>query len=256
MIEIIHLEKLKQKGKYKIKTNLEEYILDEDTIVKHRILKGSIFNEKEFEEILKDVEINSLFLKAITYLTYGPRSIFEMKEYLKKEVQKEEELEKVIQKLLDLGYLNDEQLAFNIFEHYKENKKGPKWIEQKLLQKKIQNKWIQHAKETYLEEEELQNMEYLFHKTNHQEKPVLKQKQMLTQKLLRDGYTPSLVHHFVDQCTFEDHSQKQLQKDFEKIKQKIEQKSLTQEEKKKKIMTSLMTKGYSYKDILECFSKN
>ena len=63
MIEIKQLEQSKHKNKYIIHTYSDEYELDEDTIVKYRILKGACFEEKQFEEILNEVKINLNFSK-------------------------------------------------------------------------------------------------------------------------------------------------------------------------------------------------
>ena len=67
-IEILKVTK--DKKKFIVLTNNGEYKFDEETIIKHLILKGKTFSDDEFEEILKTEEISKLFNKALNYISY------------------------------------------------------------------------------------------------------------------------------------------------------------------------------------------
>ena len=71
-IEILKVTK--DKKKFIVLTNNGEYKFDEETIIKHLILKGKTFSDDEFEEILKTEEISKLFNKALNYISYQMRS--------------------------------------------------------------------------------------------------------------------------------------------------------------------------------------
>ena len=260
MIEIKQLEQSKHKNKYIIHTYSDEYELDEDTIVKYRILKGACFEEKQFEEILNEVKINLNFSKVLHYLSYGSRSYEEIRSYLKQKAVdlKEEDINKILDKLSSFGYIDDQKLAYDLFNYYKENKKGPKYIEQKLMQRKVPSSCIMNAKKEYTSDEEKENMNSIFLKLKDSQsnKPITKQKSFFMQKFLRDGFTSSIVYSFINECNFEDKSELSLQKDFIKAKEKIASKGYSINETKQKIIEILLRKGYSFSQIQECFSNN
>ncbi len=48
---------------------------------------------------------------AIKYLSFRPRTVWEMRKYLIEKEQKPEDIQTIIQELLELGYLDDEKYA-------------------------------------------------------------------------------------------------------------------------------------------------
>ena len=71
--------------------------------------------------------------------------------------------------------------------------------------------------------------------------PVKKQKQLIYEKLLRDGFSMELVMEALSKTDFDSNHHERLHRDFKKIIEK--------EDNEAKIITKLMQKGYEYSEI-------
>lgn len=127
---------LRKKGRFMEAQTTEETLrLQEETVIHFRLFKGSelsaaLLNEiHDFDGYAKGLE------KAYHYLSFKPRSVSQMKEYLvKKEIGA---VERIITELKSKGYLNDEQTARMIADQVLAQAKGKKVIRQKLIEAKI-----------------------------------------------------------------------------------------------------------------------
>lgn len=245
-IQIVNVTK--KKNKFIVSTNEKEYTFCEDTIIKYYIFKGKEFTEEEFDEALKAEKENSYLNQALNFISFQTRSIREIVDYLKSKDATKEQSEYVITKLIELGYLDDEVFSKNMLDSIMLKKKGPMVLLEKLKAKGVDEGIIKNALSLYtidLEEEILNDIiKSLVKKNNDQ--PKQKQKQIIYTKLLRDGFTSSLVSRLVDKIEFVDESEETLIKNIEKLKRKYPLK-----EDKNKIVASLLSKGYEYRKIQE-----
>lgn len=245
-IQIVNVTK--KKNKFIVSTNEKEYTFCEDTIIKYYIFKDKQFTEEEFEEALKAEKENSYLNQALNFISFKTRSIKEIVDYLKSKDASREQSEYVITKLIELGYLDDEIFSKNMLDSIMLNKKGPMVLLEKLKSKGVDEEIIKNTLSLYtidLEEEILDDLiKSLVKKNNDQ--PKQKQKQIIYNKLLRDGFTSSLVYRLVDKIEFVDESEATLIKDIEKLKRKYPLK-----EDRNKIVVSLLSKGYEYRKIQE-----
>ncbi len=103
---------------------------------------------------------------ALKYLTYRPRTIYELKFYLGKKGCKEEIIESTIEKLKCQGYLDDYEYTVNWLNyHLSRGKDGPALLEYKLLQKGVSKDIIKEAlKETMDEDMELKTAQDIIEK--------------------------------------------------------------------------------------------
>ena len=72
----------------------------------------------------------------------------------------------------------------------------------------------------------------------------------MTQKLLRDGFEEKYVYKLIDEVSFDDDTDEQLErliKEYEKLQ--IKYSKYTDYEKRNRIINNLMSKGYTYKQI-------
>ena len=69
----------------------------------------------------------------------------------------------------------------------------------------------------------------------------------MIQKLLRDGFSENLVFREVSKLKFTDNSYETLQRDYEKLLRRYQ--DLDKSERKRKIITSLLNKGYAYSEV-------
>ncbi len=144
----VHIKQIEAKKKrYVVHTEAHRFVLDEETLLKFRLVVGKALEEADIEAIQAyDDDIRGLH-QAYHYLSFKPRSVAQMKEYLRtKEVHS---IETVIATLKGKDYLNDEQTAQWIVEQTIIQKKGANAAKQKLIQAKIHPSIIDRALSAY-----------------------------------------------------------------------------------------------------------
>lgn len=248
---------VKKKRDYLVTTNNEDISLDEDTIIKFGVFKDHIFTTAEFENIKNTNLENKAFLKAINYLSYRARSKHEIYQYLQKQELTEIMIENIIEKLSQFGYINDQRFASELVDYESRVKlRGPLYIAQTLQTKGISPELITNALSDYSSELQSENIDAIINKElrTKSKYPPRKQKQLLTQKLLRSGYDSSLVYSQINRLNIVDDSQELLKREFNKLLKKHANTKLTTQELKAKIITNLLNKGYEYSKILELFT--
>lgn len=109
---------------------------------------------------------------ALKYLSLRSRSVFEMREYLFRKKQKEEDIELIIQELLELGYLDDLQYAKDYVQYARSKNRGLIRISKELYDKGISRETLEDAL-YYLLEEEIQNHEIPFSESERAKELVL-----------------------------------------------------------------------------------
>ncbi|HBP25377.1 MAG TPA: hypothetical protein DD618_00265 [Acholeplasmatales bacterium] len=82
----------------------------------------------------------------------------------------------------------------------------------------------------------------------HRDEPINKQKQIIYQKLLRDGFSNSVISSVTSQLQFIDNSDAKLQSEYQKMRMRYH--SILPKEGKERIIRNLMAKGYAYGQIL------
>ena len=242
--------------KYVIETNFEadeEFTLDEDTIIKFGIFKGKEFTNDEFKKILKEIKLQKLFNKTLNYLSYSAHSKHEIYAYLDKQDKKNEYSQEdkiaLVRRLKDLGYVDDLAYAKGIVDYYKESK-GKSYIINFLKRKLVDNEIIDSAIKNYDDEEEvvLKILDKIH--TQYRKYPISKQKILMSQKLLRDGFSMHAINYGLETIDLIDESDASLDNDILKLLKKYENKDIPIYEKKQKILASLVNKGYSYSKII------
>lgn len=244
MIEILKVEK--DKKKFIVKTSEGEYKFTEDIIVNYLVLKGKTFTEKEFKKIIKENGTDELFNKALNYISYQQRSEYEIYSYLKEKGAESTEITKIIKKIKDFGYINDEALANYLLEYATLQKKGPKFLEKKLQEKRIAQDTINKTLLKYDEVLEREVVEILASKlvTKNTDKPVKVQKAHIYEKMMRDGFSSDVISYVINNLEFCDNSLDHLEKEIEKLQYKY--RDLDEYKRKEKIIASLLRKGYDY----------
>lgn len=247
--EITILSVVKKNKKYLVTTTDGEYRFDEDTLLQYQLFKEATFSKEVFSDILTASKRSETFNKALRYLGYGLRSEAEMRTYLRDEVH----IDDIIQRLFDLSYLDDQRLAHQLVDYYQRSGKGPLFIHQKCIEKKIALKFINEALKGLDEDMELSMIEadYVKQSSKMQKYPILKQKQYFKDRYMRYGFHPQVVLSWIERTLFIDDSDTMLQYDYDKVVRKQNQTDDHERLKKQKIIASLRKKGYSYDQIKE-----
>lgn len=251
-IKILSIEKNKKSKKYKVITDDLDYTVSEDMIIKHQLFKDEVFTKKEFSKVIEDFLEDEYFNKVINLLSMSYKSEYEIIKYIhtnetkNKQYLKEDQIQNIIKKLKQLNYLNDEKLCEYTIDYYIRNNKGPLFIKQKLKEKKVDEKLINEKLLCYDPSLEKEIIVKLIEKENNKNLPVKKFKMNLINKLVRNGFDSSIVYNLVDKVTFEDNSESLIEKDYNKIYNRIKDKNKTDSEKKQLIINGLLSKGYDY----------
>ena len=242
--------KLKPKALYQVTINEEEYKVTDDIIVKYSLTKNKELTEEIYQDFLKDCIIDKFYVKVCKYIYFKFRSEYEIREYLKNDSCKDEDIEIIIDKLKAIGLINDKALSQMLLDSCVSSLKGPNNYLNKIYQKRISD-YLNYEKD---DEEETLVKALNKIKNNYSKYPVNKQKTKIYEKLLRDGFTSSLILSKLSLIELEDDSLDMLEKDYEKAEKRYSK--YDKKIKENKITISLLRKGYKLNDIKKLFSNN
>ena len=240
------VEAVQKKGKkylVQFENNDNPLTLTEDQIVEFRVIKGSIFSDSDFEKIKASIELSTYYAKSIHYIDFKPRTKKEVVEYLQSYGLDQDSITKLIQKLEQIGYIDDERYVSRFVEECIRKGKGRYYIIQTLCQKGITKEFIFPFLSEYDKDVEIENAMVLAGKIllKITDYPVRKQKLQIQQKLLSAGFHSEIIGYVINHLSFENHSQERLEKEVARLKEK--------KLEKEKIITKLLAKGYEYIDI-------
>ncbi|HHX78275.1 MAG TPA: hypothetical protein GX695_00785 [Acholeplasmataceae bacterium] len=247
MITIVEVKK--NRKKYLVSTLNNDYSFEEDTIIKYGIFKNKEFTKDELENIIRDDQKNKILNIALFYLSFRNRTVFEVYTYLRKKDYSEQLVLSIIDRLKDLEYLNDRSFSLELIDYYIRINKGPKVIIEKLKQKGIDELIINETMVLYDDETVKNVIQTIIEKNinNNIQEPIKKQKQKLYNKLLRDGFSGSVILSMINQFEFIEDYEENLIKEIEKSKKRYSK--YDEKIMKNKIITSLLNKGYEYNVI-------
>ena len=112
MKQITKITAQKRSGRFNVFVN-DEYAFAVSTNVlgDFMLAKGKELTDELIDEIKQAEQNAKAQEKALGYLSYQPRSIKEIRQYMQKQEVDEETTEIVIKRLVDLGYLDDDNFA-------------------------------------------------------------------------------------------------------------------------------------------------
>ncbi len=261
MIKINSIKKAKNHTYFLTVTVGEDetfHVVTEDTILRYNLLKPQEITKQMYQELILNAEQDVLYQKAITYIDYQMRTIGEVKKHLSKTAKQSNTIQKVIDKLVNQGYLSDLEYAKQyIHEKMEFDLVGPRYIREKLIQKGIHFDLINRFLQFYDDDLQIKKIEQIIIKETRYPISKTLQKAILSikQKLLTNGFDLELVTQTVQEHMSLIKEQidetKLLEKEIYKITKNIDELSY---EDKDKLIKKLLQKGYSYtviKDILK-----
>jgi len=135
---------LRKKGRLiEQQTTGQPLLLQEETVLHFRLLLGVELSAAFIEEIQAYDSFAKGLEKAYHYLSFKPRSVAQMKEYLKK--KEIGAVERIIAELKQKGYLNDSLTAQLIADQVIASAKGKNVVKQKLIEAKIHPETIDNV---------------------------------------------------------------------------------------------------------------
>lgn len=171
--------------------NDKKITINEDIILKHKLLFKKEIDDKLLKELTKDNDDYDIYNKCIKYIGIRLRSTNEIKEYMKRKNIENILIEETIEKLTKNKLLNDETFtkAF-INDKLKFTTMGPYRIKQELQKHKIDqsiiDKYIYDIDEKFLNEKINKQINKLLKKKNTN-------KNKIYHNLINLGYSSELI---------------------------------------------------------------
>ncbi|MCF6139308.1 recombination regulator RecX [Pseudalkalibacillus berkeleyi] len=234
--------------------------IDEEVYIQSKIRKGTELTEKEVKSLQLQDQFQKGLNMAMNYLSYRMRSMDEIRQYLIKKEFEPHTAESVIERIKELGYLDDMEFSkMFIRSKVMTTKKGPKALKQDLKQKGVDDLTIENALTIYTEEEQVDEATKLVEKKAKQSKKLSEHalKQKIGQVLQQKGYAWSIIEQAIDKASLskdEDEEREALNLQAEKANRKYKQYSGW--EYKQKMKQFLYRKGFPVNLIDEWLDEN
>ncbi|MDT2737214.1 recombination regulator RecX [Enterococcus pseudoavium] len=239
---------------YKVEfSNGETLRLSEDTVVRHRLLKGQELDEKNLAAIKQEGKEDLGFQLALNYLSYQLRTEKEIRTYLRDHEIASEDQQKIVKRLIELELVDD--LVYGesyIRTQMRLGDKGPRVLRQKLKQKGLKENDIEQALDLYVGEEQarvaLQTAKKALRKFHHTSQREAQQK--LQQLLLTKGFGSDIsktVLAEIDFSEIEEQENEALELQGEKLWRKNQR--FEPAKRRQKVKQSLYQKGFQLDQI-------
>lgn len=250
------IEKLKKmsNGKYKIYLDNDAIINTyDDVILKNNLLYHKEIKEELIEELIKDNNYYDLYHKCISFISKRLRSEKEVREYLKKYTSNNKDIDKIINKLKEIGLIDD--LLFMkayIIDRITFSNVGPLKIIDELLEHDIDKALIDIEIENIDPLIIRQKLEKYINKkvANNTKYSSLMLKQKLENELLNYGYRKEDIMPLLDKCNIKNNIEVEFKKQYKKLTSKYSGNELVD-----KLKIKLYQKGYSKEEIEEIVKK-
>lgn len=250
------INKLKKmtNGKYKLYLDNGEVITTyDDIILKNNLLYRKEIDSQLLNELLLDNNYYDLYNKCVNLISKRIRSEKEIREYLNKYTENNDDINSIIHELKNIGLIND--LSFikaYIYDKLNLSNIGPLKIEKELLEhnideniireelSKIDDNLIYSKVDKYINKKIANNTKYSSY--------ILKQK--ITNDLYNNGYSIDLINSILDTYKINSNIDKELLKQYKNLKKKYNGEELIY-----KLKNKLYQKGYSKEEIEESIKK-
>ncbi|SMO55813.1 RecX family transcriptional regulator [Melghirimyces algeriensis] len=200
--EITRIEKQKSGApRYNIYINGNyRFAVHEDVLVRFALSKGMQVDAGEVEHILKEEERNKVRQSALRYLSFRPRTVYEMKQHLAGKGYETTFVDETVTEMIHQRYLDDRRFAEAWVEERRRRKGfGTRMLKQELEKKGVSSKIVDEVLDRLNEDEErelaLEMAERRYRRLAGESWPKVERR--LGQYLLRRGFVSSLVYELL-----------------------------------------------------------
>lgn len=225
----------------------------EKTVAQFILLKGKEISDQDIEKIKRfDLDAKASDLAA-HFLSYEPRSIYEVVQYLLQHDISSEAAEAAVKQLSDLGFLDDQKyVQLFLKNNLRVGNDGPKSLARKLKQKGVDAEIIQNEIEAIDQDQWLQVAQRVIKSMKHQVGKYSEREfqQKVKTKLLSHGFDIGLANILYEQLEFkpsEDEQMEALKKQGIRAYKRF--RHFDQRERNMKIKRYLFSHGFSSNEI-------
>lgn len=253
-IRSVDLQKKYAKLVIQINPNLTKEIqVTLDDYVQYGLRKGITITKKQLQSFEEHIDSELLYQRCLRKLSLKDRTIYEMRKWLKEtELADDLEVNTLVGKLLQKGYLDDEKLCIEQILALSNSLYGPKQIITKLKQRGIKEDCILAC----MEQLKIKEYEYaLIYATKalkqSQKSSVTKTKNTIRNKLMTRGYSNSTIEKVVSELDYSSNKENEnvlLEKLIQKAMKRYERKYRGYD-LKTRIYRYCLTQGFHGEDI-------
>ena len=229
-----------------IKITLDDY-------VQYGLRKGIAITKEQLHSFEEHIDSEQLYQRCLRKLSLKDRTIYEMRKWLKEtELVEYQEVNVLIDKLIQKGYLDDEKLCMEQIQALSNSLYGPKQIISKLKQRGVKEDCILAC----MEQSKLKEYEFaLSYATKalrlSQKSSVTKTKNTIRNKLMTRGYSNNTIEKVVSELDYSSNKENEdvlLEKLVKKAMKRYERKYRGYD-LKTRIYRYCLTQGFHSEDI-------
>ena len=186
----------------------------EKTVAEFVLLKGKELDDEQVEKIRQFAAAAKASDLAAHFLSYEPRTIFEVLQYLKKHEISDEAANSAVNQLNELGYLDDCQYAkLFIKNDLRVGSDGPKSLLRKLTQKGVDPEISQTELDEVMDEDWIEVGQRVIKSMIHQAGKLAQRelKRKMKTKLLMHGFDGGISSEIIASLDLEDDEDLQMQ---------------------------------------------
>lgn len=186
----------------------------EKTVAEFVLLKGKELDDEQVEKIRQFDAAAKASDLAAHFLSYEPRTIFEVLQYLKKHEISDEAANSAVNQLNELGYLDDRQYAkLFIKNDLRVGSDGPKSLLRKLTQKGVDPEISQTELDEVMDEDWIEVGQRVIKSMIHQAGKLAQRelKGKMKTKLLMHGFDGGISSEIIASLDLEDDEDLQMQ---------------------------------------------
>ena len=224
-----------------------------DDYVQYGLRKGITITKKQLHSFEEHIDSELLYQRCLRKLSLKDRTIYEMRKWLKEtELADDLEVNTLVGKLLQKGYLDDEKLCIEQILALSNSLYGPKQIITKLKQRGIKEDCILACMEQLKIKEYEYALTYAIKALKQSQKSsVTKTKNTIRNKLMMRGYSNSTIEKVVSELDYSSNKEKEnvlLEKLIQKAMKRYERKYRGYD-LKTRIYRYCLTQGFHGEDI-------
>ena len=253
-IRSVDLQKKYAKLVIQINPNLTKEIqVTLDDYVQYGLRKGITITKKQLHSFEEHIDSEQLYQRCLHKLSLKDRTIYEMRKWLKEtELADDLEVNTLVGKLLQKGYLDDEKLCIEQILALSNSLYGPKQIITKLKQRGIKEDCILACMEQLKIKEYEYALTYAIKALKQSQKSsVTKTKNTIRNKLMMRGYSNSTIEKVVSELDYSSNKENEnvlLEKLIQKAMKRYERKYRGYD-LKTRIYRYCLTQGFHGEDI-------
>ena len=224
-----------------------------DDYVQYGLRKGITITKKQLQSFEEHIDSEQLYQRCLHKLSLKDRTVYEMRKWLKEtELADDPEVNTLVDKLLQKGYLDDEKLCIEQILALSNSLYGPKQIITKLKQRGIKEDCILACMEQLKIKEYEYALTYAIKALKQSQKSsVTKTKNTIRNKLMMRGYSNSTIEKVVSELDYSSNKENEnvlLEKLIQKAMKRYERKYRGYD-LKTRIYRYCLTQGFHGEDI-------